>query len=98
MEALGEVHVDPAERIDHAGEGVEVEFDEVLDRDAEVLLDRGDQLGGPLGESGIDLVGPALAGIGNEGVARDGQDRDTLCCGVEVENHHHIGVHAGDTL
>ena len=73
---LGEVHLDPAERVHDVDEAVEVQLDEVLDRDPEVLLDGIDQLVGTLEERGVDLVGPVGAGVGHEEVARDGQDRD----------------------
>ena len=45
---LGEVHLDPTERVHHVDEAVEVQLHEVLDRDAEVLFDRRDQLVGAL--------------------------------------------------
>ena len=98
VDTLGEIHVDPAEGIDHACEGVEVEFDKVLDRDTEVLLDSVDQLAWPLGEGCVDLVRPGRSCVRDEEVTRDRQDRDCVGGGVEVEHHHHVGVHAGDAL
>ncbi len=51
----------PPERVDHAGETVEVQLDIVLNRYPEVLLNRRNELRRPLIERGIDLVGTLLS-------------------------------------
>ena len=78
VDRLGEVHLDAAEGLDHVDEAVEVQLDEMLNRDPEVLLDRGDQLVGALVERGVDLVGTVGAGVGDEEVPRNGEDRDRV--------------------
>ena len=61
---FGEVHLDPAQGVDHALEAVEVELDVVVDGNPEILLDGADQLLGPFGQGGIDLVGAVGARVG----------------------------------
>ena len=98
VHGLGEVHLDPTEGVDHTLEAVEVELHVVVDRDPEVLLDGAHELLGSLDEGGVDLVGPVGTGVGDEEVAGDRQDGGRLVVRVEVQDHHHVAVHAGDTL
>ena len=95
---LGKVHLHSAQRIDHIGEGVEVEDHVVLDRDAEVLVDGRHQLAGTLEECGIDFVGSRSACIGNEQVAGDGKDGQGPLRRIQVKHHHHVAVDPGDSL
>ena len=63
--------VDPAHRVDEGGEVVEVDLEDVVDRDAEVLLDRLHRERGAADRVGrVDLVAP-VAGDVDDGVARD---------------------------
>ena len=94
VDRLGEVHLDTAEGVHHVDEAVEVEFDEVLDRDAVVLFDRRDQLIGPLIQRGVDLVGTVRAGVRHEEVAREGEDREGARRRVEVQDHDDVAVDA----
>jgi hypothetical protein len=98
VDGLGEVHLHTAQGIDHVGEGVEVEHHVVLDGNAQVLVDGRHQLARSLVEGGVDLVGPVGPGIGDEEVAGDRQDRHRALVRVEVQDHHHVTVHAVDTL
>ena len=67
--------VDAAERVDEVGEVLEVDLDEVVDLDAEVLLDRADRQRRPADRvGGVDLVA-AVAGDVDQRVARDRQAR-----------------------
>ena len=75
VDRFGEVHLDAAQGLDHVDEAVEVQLDEMLDRDPEVLLNGGDQLIGALVQRGVDLVGTVGACIRDEQVPRNGQDR-----------------------
>ena len=98
VDGFGEVHLDPAQRVHHVDEAVEVQLHEVLDRNAVVLLDGVDQLIGPLEERGVDLVGAVRARVGHEQVAGDGEDGERVVGRVEVEDHHHVAVDAVDPL
>ena len=95
-----EVHLDPTEGLHDSLKAVEVEFHVVLDGDAEVIGDCGDQLARAFGgtQGGIDLVHPARSGVGDECVPRDRQDRCPVMIGVKVEDHHHVTVDAGYPL
>ena len=53
---------------------------------------------GALVEGGVDLVGPVGAGVGDEQVAGDGEDRQRVRRRVEVEDHHHVAVDTVDPL
>jgi hypothetical protein len=60
-----EAHLDAADGIDRALEPVEVDLDVVVDRDAETLGDRRDQVVGSVVEGGVelaDLAGHAVGG------------------------------------
>src|SRR5205814_3979057 len=71
--AAGEV--DAAERVDEVREVLEVDVGEVVDLDAEELLDGGDRQGRPADRvGGVDLVA-AVAGDVHDRVARDRQPR-----------------------
>jgi len=59
-----EVHPDPAERVDHVGERVEVQLHVVVDRDREVLLDRGDQLARASTSAASILLAPVFRALG----------------------------------
>ena len=98
VDRLGEVHLDTPQGLDHVDEAVEVQLDEMLDRDPEVLFDRGDQLIRSLVQRGVDLVGAVGTGVRDEEVARDGEDRYRMVGRVQVEDHHHVAVHAVDAL
>ena len=66
---------DAAERVDQLREVLEVDLDEVVDLDAEVLLDGADrQRRAADGVGGVDLV-LAVAGDRDDGVARDRERR-----------------------
>ena len=93
---VGDVHLDPAERVDQVGEAVEVDDHQVVDRDAEEVLDGVDRRGGvavgAVGvarQRGVDLLRAAV-GDRREGVARDrelaerGQRR--------VQDHDRVGA------
>src|SRR5450759_924817 len=94
----GEVHPDAAQRVHHVGEGVKIEHHVVLDRYPEVLFNRCHQLAGSLTEGGIDLVGAGSAGVGDEQVTGDGENRNRVLLRVEMEDHHHVAVDAVHTL
>ncbi len=98
VDRLGEVHLYATEGLNHVDKAVEIQFDEMLDRYSEVLLNGGDQLVGALVQRSIDLVGAVRAGVGDEEITGNGQDRDRVIRRVEVENHDHVTVHAVDTL
>lgn len=94
----GERHVDATERIDDVGELVEVEGDRMLNGNAEVLFDRRDELAETLVEAGVDLVRSGAAGIGDEEIAGDGEERQAMVCRIGVQDHHDVAVHPVDTL
>ncbi len=98
VDGLGKVHVDAPERIDHAGEAVEVQLDIVLHRYSEVLLDRRNELCRTLVEGRIDLVRALHSRVGDEEVAGDGEDGHGPGVGIEVENHDDIAIDAVDSL
>ena len=77
---------------------IEVEGDRVLNRYAEVFFDCRNQLGKALEQPGIDLVGPGAAGVGDEEVAGNGEDRQAVVLRIGVEDHDHVAVHAVDPL
>ena len=99
VDGLGKVHVDTTQRVHHAGETVEVQFDIMLNRYPEVLLNRRNELGRTLIQGGVDLVGAlyvrALGTKRSRGIER----MDTvLGVGIEVENHDDVAVDAVDSL
>ncbi len=87
-----ERHVDAAEGIHDVGELVEVERHRVLDRDPEVLLDGRHQLGQPLEQPGVDLVGAGAPGVGDEQVTGEGEEGQPVVGGIGVEDHDHVAV------
>ena len=84
----------PPSALHDVDEAVEVELDEVLDRDPEVLFDGGDQLVGPLIQRRVDLVGPVRPRVGDEQVAGDREDRQRVVRRVQVQDHHDVAVDA----
>ena len=88
----------PPRAFDDVGELVEVQRDGVLNRYPEVLLNGRHQLGQALVEPRIDLVGPGGARVGDEQVARDGEQRQPVMGRVGMEDHDHIAVDPVDAL
>ena len=70
-----EVHRHTADRVDETLEAGEVDLDEVLDRDAEVLLQRRDEHVGTTRERGVDPLLAARARDRHPQVAWERQDR-----------------------
>ncbi len=97
-----EVDRDAAHRLDEPLERGEVDLDVVVDRDVEVLLDRGDQRlrpGRPLAaepDRRVDLLVDALAGDLHPEVARQRQQRRRPGLGVDVEDHDRVAARTGD--
>src|SRR5580698_4148922 len=93
-----EGHVDTTEGIDHVGELVEVQCHRVLNRYAEVLFDRGDDLADALEESGVDFVGPSASSVGDEEVTGNGEESQAMTIRIDMQNHDDITVDAVDPL
>ena len=49
-------------------------------------------------QPGVDLVGPGAAGVGDEQVTGDGEERQPVVSRVDVEDHDHVAVDAVHTL
>src|SRR6185369_5654530 len=76
-----EVDGHTADGVDEALEPSEVDFDEVLDRDAEVLLERRDEHVGTARERGVDALLAARARDVDPQVTREREDRGALGAG-----------------
>ena len=75
--------VDAAHRVDQLREVFEVDFDQVVDRDAEPVLDHRDRQRRPAeGVGGVDLLQP-VPGDFDDGVARDRQARRVPAAGAD---------------
>ena len=92
------VHAHSPEGVHHIGEGVEVEFDVVVDRNAEVLFDGRHQLTGALVEGGVNLVRALETGVRNKKITGDGEEGHLVGRGVDVHDHVDVGVHPGHAL
>jgi len=89
----GEVDRHALQHLDEVPESLEVDLDVVLDGDAEVRLDRLDEIGGAIGTSdgGVDLRLAARRLDRHVAVTGDRQQRRGLRPGVDPEDHDHIG-------
>jgi hypothetical protein len=88
--AMIDHEVGPTQLVDDLDEAFEVDVDEVVDGNAEQLLDRLDgQLGAAQGVGRVDLV-QAEAGDVDPQVARHGEHRDAV--GLRIETHDHERV------
>ena len=97
-EGRREVHRDAAERGHDVGEGLEVQHHVVVDRDAEVLLDRGRELIRAIGKRRVDLVVKAArASVRHEGVARNRQQHRSLVR-HQPEDHDDVAVDPVDVV
>jgi len=84
-QAVLEGEVDAAQRVDELREVDEVHLDDVVDVDPQVALERRDGQRGPAdGVRGIDLVG-AVAGDGDDRVARHRQARGVAAAGADQQ-------------
>ena len=82
QDRVGDIDVNAANGIDHAGEAVEIDLYEGMDRDAKVCLNGANHESGPAalhivviaqGESGVDLV-DSVSGDHHLDVARNRED------------------------
>ena len=67
----------------------------MVDGDPEILFDRRDELSGTLDECRVNLVSPFSAGVGYEGVTRNGQERHGVGCRIKVHDHIDIAIDTG---
>jgi hypothetical protein len=77
---------------DDALEAVKIEFDKVVDRDPEVLLDCGDELTGTIREGGIDLEELPGPDVVHDEVTWDGKDRDRVSPLIGTQQQGHVRV------
>jgi hypothetical protein len=87
----GEEDVHASDRVHDVGERREADLHVVVDRDAEILMDRVDQQIRTVTERGVDLL-RAVAGDRNPRVARN-RDEEPLArrLRVDVGDHDHVG-------
>ena len=81
--------------VDHLLEALEVDLDEVVDRDVEVLLDRLDQhllAAGVAGVGGVDHAELAGVGDGDHEVAGERREREPVRLGIHPDDHDRVGV------
>ena len=90
---LVEVDRDAVDGLDQLLEAEEVDLDVVVDGDAEVLRDGGDQGLAPGGEGGVDLR-LAPVGDGDPEVAGEGQQLGLGLVGVDPQDHDRVGEDA----
>jgi len=90
---LVEVHGDAVDGLHQFLEAPEVHLHVVVDRDAEVLLDGGDQRVPTGGQRGVYL-GLAPVGDGHPEVAREGQELGLGLVGVDPQDHDRVGEDA----
>jgi hypothetical protein len=67
----------------------------VIDRDAEIAGDRGDQILGTVVQGGVDLADRTRHAVGRQGdeeVPRDRQQRGRALGRVEVQHHRHVAA------
>ena len=89
-----ERQVDTAEGVHDVGKLVEVKGNRMLNGDAKILLDGGHDLRQAFRKTGIDLIRARSASVGDEEVARDGEESQAMMGGVGVEDHDDVAVDA----
>ena len=68
------------------------------DRDPKVLFDGRDELAHTLIEASVDLVRSARAGIGDEEVPWNREQRQAVVGHIGVQDHDHVAIDAVDAL
>ena len=93
---VGEVHLHPVDHVDELLEAGEVDLDVVVDRDAQVALDRVDELAGSAALDGaVEALG-APARQRHPQVAWQREQRCPLGAGVEPQDHHRVRAQPAD--
>ncbi len=100
LDRIGEVDLDTSDRGHHPGEAREVDLREVVDRDAEILLQGLDEQAGATVESGVDPVRTGnvrhVARDVDPEVPRDGEHVDLSRRRHDPGDDHHVAALSGN--